>query len=175
MKVELAGELAQYSLALESYFSSVDDIALAILFGSQARGCARPLSDVDVALLLDGRPADARLFDARLEVMGALMSILHTAEVDVVMLNQAPPALRFRVVRDGILLYCRERHMLIEFVSRTVVDYLDFKPVLLRHEQAILERARKGELQSGYNPYRGTLEHYRQLRERLKGAAKPEL
>jgi hypothetical protein len=48
-------------------------------------------------------------------------------------------------------------------------DFIDFKPILKRHERAILGKARKGELLSGYNPHRGTLERYRRLRERLAG------
>ncbi|MFN3331828.1 MAG: hypothetical protein ACK47M_04890 [Caldilinea sp.] len=39
-----------------------------------------------------------------------------------------------------------------------------------RHERAILERARRGELLNGHNPYRGALARYRQQRERAAQA-----
>jgi predicted nucleotidyltransferase len=164
-------DLNEYKHALEGYFASRDDLVLAYLFGSHARGQAGPLSDVDVAVLLAGQPDDGHCFDVRLEVIGGLMDILHSNNVDVAILNQVPLALRYRIVRDGVLLFCRDRPAMVAFKARTVSEYLDFKPVIERHERAILERARKGELLHGYNPHRGALERYRQLRERLEGAA----
>jgi len=106
-------------------------------------------------------------FDMRLEIIGGLMDLLHINDVDVLILNQAPPTLRYAVLRDGVLLFCHDHQAMIEFRLHAVNEYLDFKPVLKRHERAILEKARKGELLGGYNPYRGTLERYRQLRERF--------
>jgi len=165
-------DLSQHVDALEQYFASLDGVVLAYLFGSHARGRAGPLSDLDVAVLLEGRPDDDCCFDMRLEVIGGLMGLLHTNDVDVVVLNQALPALRYAVLRDGILLFCRDRQAMIEFRLRTVNEYLDFKPILKRHGDAILEKARKGELLSGYNPYKGTevdLQRvYRYLQENLE-------
>jgi hypothetical protein len=37
-------------------------------------------------------------------------------------------------------------------IPRTVNAYLDFKPVIERHERAILARAQRGELLHGHNP-----------------------
>jgi hypothetical protein len=130
---------------------------------------------VDVAVLLAGHPDDDRCFDVRLEVIGGLTDIFHTDDVDVLILNQAPPALRYAVLRDGILLFCHDHQAMIDFRLRTVNEYLDFKPILKRHERAILERARKGELLSGYNPYQGTLERYRKLRERIARTPSPDV
>ena len=45
--------LDEYKPALEAYFAALDDVVLAYLFGSYARGQAGPLSDVDVAVLLN--------------------------------------------------------------------------------------------------------------------------
>lgn len=165
----------QHQDALERYFAALDDVVAVYLFGSHAREQAGPLSDVDVAVLLAGTPDDDRCFDRRLEIIGGLMDILHVNDVDVAIVNQSPIALRYRVLRDGVLLYCRSRQACIEFAARTVSEYLDFKPIIERHERAILDRARKGELLRGYNPHRGALERYRQLRERLEGTATPDV
>jgi predicted nucleotidyltransferase len=150
--------LDEHKPALEAYFAALDDVVLAYLFGSHARGQAGPLSDIDVAVLLAGQPDDSRCFDMRLEIIGGLIDILRADDVDVAILNQTPLALRYRVLRDGVLLFCRDHQAMIE-----------------RHEHAILERARKGELLHGHNPHRGTLERYRRLRERLKGTATPDV
>jgi len=168
-------DLDEHKQALETYFASLGDVVLAYLFGSHARGQAGPLSDVDVAVLLASQPDGDHCFDRRLEIMGGLMDILRVNDVDVAILNQTPLALRYRVVRDGVLLFCRDHQAMIEFRVRTVSEYLDFKPVIEQHERAILQRARKGELLHGHNPHRGALERYRQLRERLAGTAKTDV
>jgi len=168
-------DLDRYADMLERYFASLDGVVLAYLFGSHGRGQAGPLSDVDIAVLLEGHPSDDRCLDLRLEVIGGLMGLLHTNDVDVLILNQAPPALRYAVLRDGVLLFCRDRQVLIQFRVQTLNEYLDFKPILQRHERAILERARKGELLGGHDPHRGTIERYRRLRERLEKASPPDV
>ena len=38
--------------AIEQYFAALDEVVLAYLFGSHARGEAGPLSDIDIAVLL---------------------------------------------------------------------------------------------------------------------------
>jgi predicted nucleotidyltransferase len=149
-------DLDQYADRLERYFASLDGVVLAYLFGSHARGQAWAHSDVDVAVLLENRPDDDHCFDMRLEVIGGLMDLLHTDDVDVLILNQAHPALRYAVLRDGILLFCRDRQAMIEFRVRALNEYLDFKPILKRHGRAILEKARKGELLSGYDAHKQT-------------------
>ena len=168
-------ELGRYADMLEQYFASLDGVVLAYLFGSHARGQAGPLSDVDTAVLLEGHPDDDRCLDMRLEIIGGLMGLLHTNDVDVLILNQAPPALRYAVLRDGVLLFCRDRQAMIQFRVQTLNEYLDFKPILRRHERAILERAQKGELLSGHDPHRGAIERYRRLRERLEKASSPDV
>ncbi|HYU17993.1 MAG TPA: nucleotidyltransferase domain-containing protein [Chloroflexota bacterium] len=159
--------------ALGEYFSSRDDVIAAYLFGSHARGRAGPLSDVDVGVLLSGTPDVDRCFEARLDITGGVMDVLHVNDVDVAVLNQVPLALRYRIFCDGVLLHCRDRRALVEFKARTVSQYLDFLPLIERHERAIFERARRGELFDGYNRHRGSLESYRRLRARSKGEAEP--
>ena len=159
-------DISRIKPTLESYFTGQADVVLAYLYGSQARGQANPLSDVDIAVLLDGQPDPDQCLEARLRLIGDLIQLLHTNDADVGILNQTPPALSYRVLRDGLILFCRDRDQMIDYRVRTINEYLDFKPILERHEHAILEKARKGELLNGYNPYRGALEHYRTLRER---------
>ena len=166
-------DITSYQSDLYHYFASQDDVLLAYLFGSYARRQAGPLSDLDIAVLLAGRSNDDRCFDTRLTIIGDLMALFHFNEVDVVVLNQAPATLRYRVVRDGIILYSRDEDERAEFTARTVSEYLDFKPFLERHERVILDRARKGELTHGHNPHRGALERYRQQRERIKRSPDP--
>jgi predicted nucleotidyltransferase len=175
MKTNLPPELLSYQAATADVFAACDDVCLAVLYGSRARGAAGPLSDVDVAVLLEHSVDPTSYFDRRLDLIGRLMQALDTNDVDVVILNQVPLALQYRVARDGIVLYARHHAHLIDFVAQTVSWYLDFKPVIERHERALLARARQGDLLHGYNPHRGALERYRQLRERAEGTSKSDV
>ena len=116
--------------ALERCFASLDGVVLAYVFESHARYETWVHSDVDVAVLLEGLPDDDHCFDMRLQVVGGVMDVLQTDAVDALILNQAPPALAHAVLRDGILIFCRDERTRIDFYLRTVNRYLDFKPVL---------------------------------------------
>lgn len=170
MKTATSLDMANLISRLNTYFAMQGKVALAYLFGSLARGQAGPLSDIDVAVLLTPDVPAENYFDERLRIMGDLMDLLNQNEVDVAILNQAPLALAYRVLRDGVLLYCASQDVRVQYTARIVSLYLDFKPVIERHERAILERARQGKLFDGHHPNRGTLERHRQRRQRLKGA-----
>jgi len=107
-------------------------VRLAWLFGSRARGAARPDSDIDVAVLVDDACAagpgavKATLF----QLIGALGRAVRSDRLDLVLLNRAPPLLRHRVVRDGVLLHARSEAERVRFVRRTLREYLDFEPRL---------------------------------------------
>ncbi|HSO26949.1 MAG TPA: nucleotidyltransferase domain-containing protein [Anaerolineales bacterium] len=153
--------------ALSSFFATHTSIELAFLFGSYARGQEHALSDVDFAILLVGDPDAHACLTARMDLISDLASLIQFDEVDVAILNESPAALRYRVLRDGKLLFCRDEDVRIAFYLQTVNEYLDFLPILERHQRAILERARRGELTHEHNPYYGALERHRRLRERL--------
>jgi uncharacterized protein len=157
------------------YFQYQEDVDLAYLFGSYARRQAGTLSDLDVAVLMAGHPDKEACLKTRLRFMGDLSNLLSFEEIDVVILNCAPPALRYHILRDGIIMFNRDEDRRIEFTLNTVNRFLDFKPILERHERAIIERARKGELAGGKNAYHGALERYRKLRQRLAGIAETDL
>lgn len=165
--VALCAEEMQH---LAHYLASQPDVLVAYLFGSCARGNATPYSDVDIAVLVPQALSHDQAFDLRLTLIDAVQGLLHREAVDVIILNQAPLALRYRVLLDGKVLACRDEQFRILYQADTVSRYLDFKPVIDRHERAILERARRGELLNGHNPYRGALARYRQQRERAARA-----
>jgi predicted nucleotidyltransferase len=168
-------DLSQHRAELELIFERQPAVVLAILFGSQARGAAGPLSDVDVAVLLDGEADAERRLELRLQLMADLAAALGAADLDVAVLNEATAALRYRVLRDGLILYYRDDDKFVAFRVQTVAEYLDFEPILKRHEKALLDKAGRGELLSGYDPHRGALERYRRLRPRLTAASESDL
>ena len=150
---------------LQAYFSNQKDVVVAYLYGSQARRQSTPLSDVDIAVLLADSLTSQQRFERRLTLITELIELVKINQVDVVILNDTPLPLNYRILRDGILLHSTNEARRIMHTATTISQYLDFLPVLKRHEEAILEKARKGELLYGHNPYRGSLERYRQRRQ----------
>lgn len=106
---------------------SLPEAQAAFLFGSQACGRARADSDVDIAVLVDrtnGR-GDARAQLRR--VIAALAAHIAADRLDVVILNDAPPALAFQVLKSGKLAFERDRTALHRFRVRTYSQHSDFE------------------------------------------------
>ena len=118
--------------ALETRVEILD----AYLFGSQARGDAHRQSDVDVAVYIDKSLADEGHWGYRAELTTALMDALGTNDVDVVVLNQAPPLLYHRVLRDGVLLVTRDLQATTTRAGYALSRYFDFLPQLDKMDAA---------------------------------------
>jgi predicted nucleotidyltransferase len=82
--------------------SGLEGVCLVYLFGSQIEGNIGPLSDYDLAVLVD-RAIDGRRVQARLA--HELACALQTARVDVVFLNHASIELAFAINAQGKVLY----------------------------------------------------------------------
>ena len=97
-----------------------EDVRLAYLFGSAARGAVRTSSDIDVALLFSSIP-EPRDLDRLTEELEASAR----RRVDLVILNSAPPLLAHEVVATGRLLVCRDDDERVRFEVRAIGRYLD--------------------------------------------------
>jgi len=121
-----------------------DGVVAAMLFGSQALDSAGPLSDVDISVWADPGLDRAERFDLRLELIGAATGALRTEEVDLVVLNDAPPLLRHRALRDSVRLVDRDPRCRIRLETRAILDYLDTKPLREVLGAAALSRLSEG-------------------------------
>lgn len=119
-------------------------VDFAWLFGSAARCEDGPLSDIDVAVLLSPSIAP----QDRLDVAAALWENLERRcpRVDLVILEEAPPALRHRVFREGILLVERDERRRVAFEAKAIQEYLDFQYLADIYDRALLARAAEGRL-----------------------------
>ncbi len=113
-------------------------VVFAYLFGSQATGDVGPLSDIDIAIYFGETVAREQRFDLRLEVLGELTDLFKTDAVDLVVLNDAPPLLTHRIVKDGRLLFSADEGTRLDFETRAVLRYLDWKPYLERYTRQVL-------------------------------------
>jgi predicted nucleotidyltransferase len=103
------------------------------LFGSRARGDARPDSDVDLGLLYVETPAPT--LQAQPFALQADLSDLVDKPVECVVLNTAPPDLIHRVLRDGKILAESDRSRRIAFEVKARNEYFDILPVLLQYRE----------------------------------------
>ncbi len=130
--------------ALGELFAAEDDVVAAYLFGSQARGEAGPLSDVDLAVWLDPAAERERSWKREIALMGAAGKVLRTTEVQIVILNDAPPLLAHRVLRDGIVLADSDPFHRVRFETDAVIRYLDTIPLREELSRGLRQRMAEG-------------------------------
>lgn len=127
--------------ALGAALSQSDGVVSAYLFGSQAHGRAHRESDVDVGVLLDRQvyPLAADRFEARLRLIGHLQAAVKR-QIDLVILNDAPPQLVRRIMTDGRRL----------MVTNSVLDHAHLRTTLSRAAdlEPFLRRSRATKLAS---------------------------
>lgn len=115
-------------------------VAGAWLFGSWARGEARPGSDVDVGLVLDEpNPSAVDHYLWIADLTSRLEVALGGRPVDVVLLEAQGPVFCHRVLAEGRRIYTADRDRCVDFESETYIRYLDFRPTW---EIAARERVR---------------------------------
>lgn len=125
--------------AIRSILEAEPRVAYALVFGSRSRGSARPDSDLDLAVGLSG-PMGVR-------ELGDLISRLESASgntVDLVLLDEVPPALAYRVFRDGTVVLDRDHGALVRRKARAILEYLDFKPIEDLCTRGVLAAASRG-------------------------------
>jgi predicted nucleotidyltransferase len=127
-----------------------DHVVAGLLFGSQASGNAGPLSDVDVAVWLDPNLPREKLAALRSELVLAAVETLGTDEVDVVVLNGAPPLIRHRALKGGTRLFDRDPRARVRLETAALLDYFDTAP--LRETLAAGRRRRIQEGRFGRRP-----------------------
>ncbi len=118
MDADRTNELRRASAGLVD----VPDVRLVVLFGSVARGNARPDSDADIGILGGG-------FWPQLE-LGSRIAALLQREAHVVDLAAAGELLRFEVARDGACIFERENDVWLRFRAEAMIAYWDFEPIM---------------------------------------------
>ncbi|MBI5709227.1 MAG: nucleotidyltransferase domain-containing protein [Candidatus Eisenbacteria bacterium] len=116
----------------------------AYLFGSRARGDATQESDIDVAVFVDRGRVPPSAFGYAATLTSDLMAALHESRIDVVVLNDAPPLLYHRVLRDGIRLLARSPEATTTREGRALSRYCDYLPQLKKIDSAHAARVARG-------------------------------
>ncbi|MDP8262794.1 MAG: nucleotidyltransferase domain-containing protein [Candidatus Ancaeobacter aquaticus] len=125
---------------LHNLFQNKPEIELAYLFGSKAKGTDTALSDTDIALLLKNTP---HLFDYKLELLREIKQILNSDTIDLVILNNAPPLLRYQAVCFGTMIHCKNDLTPFHYKAKVINEYLDIKPMLDFFTRDAINKIRK--------------------------------
>lgn len=112
-------------------------VRLAVVFGSVARGNARPSSDVDLGVWL-AEDDPSQLWDIEVALAGGL-----GRTIDLVDLRRAPPLLRFEIAREGIPVLERDEDEWHRFKVRAMLDWWDFAPMARKFHKRAAERLRE--------------------------------
>jgi predicted nucleotidyltransferase len=97
--------------AIEGALAPLDQILVAYVFGSRARGTARPDSDLDLAIALPRDLADTERGRVKLQVIDALTAALGALgeRADIVDLDRAGSAVAFSAISGGQCVFVRDR------------------------------------------------------------------
>ena len=113
--------------AVSQAVADLDGVATVYLFGSRAKGTARPNSDYDFAVLFNAGVEPL----ARLNAVGEIQSRLarhFNAPTDVVDLNGSPDILASQVLKYGQPMVCCDERARVHFEVAARRRILDFEP-----------------------------------------------
>jgi predicted nucleotidyltransferase len=138
----MKGDEVQSSLARLLREKGGHAVVSAYLFGSHAEQRAHRESDVDLGVLLrwEACPSARDRFEERLRLSSLSSGAVQGHEVDVVVLNDAPPGLGRRIVTRGIRLYCADEEFDRAYVRDVQLRAADLEP-FLRHAARLKLRA----------------------------------
>ena len=116
---------------LKPYFEKRDDIVMAFLFGSWARGVHCEESDIDIAIYF--KPQSSHLewedFDAKYEDEGAIWLDLEKMlkkEVELLILNRAASSIADSAI-SGVPIIIKDRGLYLDFMLRVTSEAIDFR------------------------------------------------
>jgi len=98
------------------------------LFGSYAKGEQTPMSDVDIAVILDKPTPESE----------ADVGSMATPEIDVVLFHRLPLHVKFEVFKHGKELFVRDEERLAEIKLEVMREYLDTSPMYRRISSEVL-------------------------------------
>ncbi len=97
------------------------NISLIYVFGSFARGINKKDSDIDIAILLNGK-MDAY---TKLNILGRLIDIFKRNDIDLCIMNNVNEVLKFQVIKYGKIIYMESLYSKVMFESKVMSEYMD--------------------------------------------------
>ena len=121
-------------LKMEKIFKE-NQVLLALVFGSVARGDNSSISDIDIGLFFSPNTTKKERFDSILIISSKIQRILKKNEIDIVAINDAPSRLKFKIMTEGKIIYCENMELFYTLKEKAMLEYFDFQYV----EQQIIK------------------------------------
>jgi predicted nucleotidyltransferase len=115
-----------------------ENIIFAYIFGSYAQGKIRSDSDIDIAIYLENSIDMETYFEIKISLMEACKR-----EIDLVILNDATPLLKYEIYRNNILLFTRDKTEETNYKVKVLFEYNDINRYLDLSYNKTIERLRK--------------------------------
>ncbi len=110
-------------------FKYYDEIQIAYLYGSYAKGTQTEFSDIDMGVILRRDFIAPALYFAKLS--SKIEENLDCCiEIDLRILNEGSPRFLFQVIKYGKILYSINNTFRHEFELKVLYEYQDIKPML---------------------------------------------
>jgi len=114
-------------------------VVFGYLYGSIAKEQAHPFSDLDIAVYVpEMAPKDG--FELEMALALEFDSMIEQGpSSDVRIMNYLPLTVAGEIVTEGILIYCRDDTLRIDYETSIRSAYFDFLPVLHKFQKEYLE------------------------------------
>lgn len=121
------------------------------LFGSYAKGNARPMSDIDIGVVFDkpekykddARKPYLKLYDIFTDILPEdylrKRFKMKEHEFDLVFLQFAPIRLQFNAIKDGVVLYEKNKKKKFDYKEYVMKRYCDLEHFYNLHYNSILK------------------------------------
>ena len=123
---------------IEGVLKGREEVLAAYLFGSSLY--KEQFNDIDVGLLLDENFRPPPLYEAK--IAGELEKAIGKLNFDVRVLNNRPVRFLFSILKNSVLIHCKDERKRVEFESKVMMEYLDIKPYHVYYEK--MRRLRYG-------------------------------
>jgi predicted nucleotidyltransferase len=107
------------------------NVIMVLLFGSSVKESYHEGGDLDLGIQFSHIPQNSTT------VLTELISIFKGYTIDVVVLNHSDPVLKFEIISNYKILYCKDKEIFINFYLNTIKQYNDIQK-LLKLEQIFL-------------------------------------
>ena len=107
---------------------SILNVLAVFVFGSSVKGNAKPISDVDIAVILEDPDPDVE----------AEIGSLYSEKIDLVLFHRMPLHIQFEVLKHGIPIFCRDDEKLFEIKFKVLRDYLEHSWIYRRMSEEVI-------------------------------------
>jgi predicted nucleotidyltransferase len=122
----------------KSILIEYENIVFAYIFGSYVTGNIRRNSDIDIGIYLEKKMGPKEYLKIKMDLTEAC-----GREVDLVILNDATPLLRYEIYKNNMLLFTRDKVIESNYKVKTLFEYNDVKRYLDMSYKKTIERLKK--------------------------------